>query len=189
MIEFLKKNIVWITIILVLLSFLAKSCHNENIIKNDSVVYKTVNTKKEAVDEMQVPDTVVKTFTKIKTITKFVEKIKVDTIKITYKDTIESYFEINGGIDTKEYSFDYKSTEKGLKLYNVNFNDSITLITGTKRKWFLGKQTNTIDIIHSNKYVNSGEVKHIEVQPKKKFYETTLFKIAVGFGAGVIIAK
>ncbi len=187
--DFVKKNIGWLLIIIFLLCFLFNSYHNQNISKNDTKDYKTVTTKKEAVEVMQVPETIVKTFTKIKTITKFHERIKIDTVEIVYTDTVEVVFDRLGRVSTKEYSFDYKSNNKGLKVSNFTLNDSLTIITGTKRKWFLGKETNTVDVYHSNKYINSENVKHVDVAPKKKFYETTLFKFAVGFGTGVLILK
>lgn len=187
--EFIKKNWIWIILVLILLAMFLNSYQNNNIIKNDTVKYKTVQTKKEAVQEMQVPDTITKTFTKIKTITKYVEKVKVDTIEIVYRDTVEVEFERIGSVNTKEYSFDYKSNNKGLKVSNFTLEDSVTVITGQKRKWFLGKAENTIDVYHSNKYISSENIKHVDVTPKKRFYETTLFKFAVGFGTGVLIAK
>lgn len=187
--EFVKRNWLWIIIVLILLSMLFNSYRNNNITKNDTVTYKTVNTKKEAVQEMKVPDTIVKNFTKIKTITKYVEKVKVDTLEIVYRDTVEVKFERIGSVNTKEYSFDYKSNNNGLKIANFSLEDSVTVITGQKRKWFLGKAENTVDVYHSNKYVESANIKHIDVTPKKRFYETTLFKFAVGFGAGILILK
>ena len=60
---------------------------------------------------------------------------------------------------------------------------------GTKRKWFLGKETNTIDISHTNKYISSDQIQHIEVVPKKPFYDTTLFKFTAGFILGVAVTK
>ena len=187
--EFIKNNIIWLIIIAVLCSLLFVNYQNSNITNNNSKNYKTVATKKDAAEEMNVPDTITKTFTKIKTITKFVEKIKVDTIEIVYRDTIGVEFERVGSVNTNEYSFTYKSNNKGLKVSNFYMEDSITVITGQKRKWFLGKRENTIDVYHTNKYVSSENIEHVDITPKKRFYETTLFKFIVGFGTGVLIVK
>jgi hypothetical protein len=113
----------------------------------------------------------------------------IDTIEIRYKDTIECDFMRSGELKTNEYRFTYESNNKGFKIDNLTIEDSLIIVTGTKRKWFLGKETNSIDISHTNKYISSGNVQHLEVKPKKKFYETTLFKVGVGFVFGVAIMK
>lgn len=126
-------------------------------------------------------------FSNIQTVTKIEEKIKFDTIKIVYKDTIPCRFKKQGSIVKKDYSLDYISTQKGVKIASISMTDSITIITGTKRKWWLGKETNTIDVSHTNELVNVNEIKHINTNPKKKWYDTNLFKIGVGFIIGSTI--
>lgn len=187
--NFLKKNWYWVLIVAILCSIINVMRINKNANKKDTPQYKTVTTKKEAIKYASVPDTVVKKFTEIKTVTRYIDKIKIDTIKINYKDTVKCDFERYGQLKTKEYSFDYSSNNKGLKLSNFIIKDSLLIVTGTKKKWFLGKETNTIDISHSNKYIKSDSVIHIEVEKKKKFYETTLFKFGVGFVLGVAVTK
>jgi len=187
--EFIKQNWYWIGIILVLISALFSRCNNDRIDKKDTQKYKTVTSKKEAVQYASIPDTIVKKFTEIKTVTRYVDRIKIDTIKIHYKDSIPCVFERSGAINEKEYSLTYQSNQNGLKLHNLAIEDSLLIVAGTKRKWFLGKETNTIDISHTNKYITSNELQHIEVVPKNKFYDTTLFKFGVGFILGVAVAK
>lgn len=187
--EFIKQNWYWIGIILVLISALFSRCNNDRIDNKDTQTHKTVTSKKEAVQQAKIPDTIVKKFTEIKTVTRYVDRIKIDTIKIHYKDTIPCVFERSGAINEKEYSLTYQTNQNGLKLYNMQIEDSLLIVTGTKRKWFLGKETNTIDISHTNKYISSDQVQHIEVVPKKEWYDTTLFKFGVGFILGVSVTK
>lgn len=187
--DFLKTNWAWIGIIIILLCALASRCTNDNITKHDTKEYKTVATKKEAIEAVKLPETIVKKFTQIKTITKYVDRIKIDTVVVHYKDSVPYVFERVGEIKTKEYEFAYESNNKGLKVSNLTFNDSLIIVTGNKRKWLFGEKVNTIDISHSNKYVNSKEVQHIEVRTKKEFYDTTLFKFGIGFIFGVVIMK
>lgn len=184
-----KQNWVWILIILVLCSMLASKCTNEKSTKKDTKEYTTVSTKKEALEVLQIPETIVKKFTEIKTITKFMEKIRIDTIKIVYKDSIPCEFERSGELKTNEYTFMYESNNKGFEIDNFTIEDSLIIVTGTKRKWFLGSKYNTIDISHSNKYVSNKDIRHVEIKPKKKFYETNLFKFGAGFLLGVAISK
>lgn len=126
-------------------------------------------------------------FSKVETVTRIEEKIKFDTIKIVYKDTIPCRFKKQGSIFKKDYSLDYISTQKGVKIANVSMTDSITIVTGTKRKWWLGKETNTIDVSHTNELVKVNEIKHINTKPIKKWYDTNLFKISAGVVLGAIL--
>ena len=187
--EFIKQNWYWIGIIIVLISALFSRCHNDDITKHDTPQYKTVTTKKEAVQVASIPDTIVKKFTEIKTVTRYRDRIRIDTITIRYKDTIPCVFERSGAINEKEYSLTYQSNQNGLNIHNLAINDSLLIVTGTKRKWFLGRETNTIDISHTNKYISSDQVQHIEVVKKKEWYDTTLFKFGVGFILGVAVTK
>lgn len=187
--ELIKSNWAWIGIILFLLAVIVNRCNNDAVVKKDTQVYKTVTTKKEAIEEAKIPDTIVKKFTEIKTATRYVDKIRIDSVVVIYKDTIPCVFERSGSINEKEYSFIYQTDQKSFKVYDMQLHDSLLIVTGTKRKWFLGEKTNTIDISHSNKYISSDEIKHIEVKPKKEFYDTTLFKFGVGFILGVAITK
>ncbi len=125
-------------------------------------------------------------FSKVKTVTKIEEKIKFDTIKIVYKDTIPCNFKKTGAIVKKDYSLNYISTQKGVKIANISMTDSITIVTGTKRNWWLGKETNTIDVSHTNELVKVNEIKHIDTQPKKKWYDTDVFKFSLGVILGAM---
>lgn len=183
--QFIKDNWYWIGIIIVLISLLTSRCSNDNIQKKDTVIFRTVTSKK----ELPIHDTIIKKFVKIKTVTKYVDRVVIDTMHVRYKDSIPCVFDRSGELKTKEYSFIYKSNQNGFTVNNFDIKDSLTIVTGTKRKWLLGKQTNTIDIYHSNKYVKSDSIQYFEVVQKKKFYETTLFKVGIGFIAGVAIMK
>lgn len=189
--EFIKEHLDLIIalVIVILFSALLVQCRNNKITKHDTPTYKTVTTKKEAVQVANIPDTIVKKFTEIKTVTRYVDRIKIDTITIRYKDTVQCVFERSGAINEKEYSLTYQSNQNGLQLRNMRIEDSLLIVTGTKRKWFLGKETNTIDISHTNKYILSDQIQHIEVVPKKPFYDSTLFKFGVGFILGVAVNK
>ena len=187
--EFIKSNWAWLGLVLFLLAVIVNRCANDKIVKHDTQEYKTVTTKKEAIQVANIPDTIVKKFTEIKTVTRYVDRIKIDSIKVHYKDTVPCVFDRSGAINEKEYSFTYQTDQKGFKVYNMQLHDSLLIVTGTKRKWFLGKETNTIYISHTNKYISSDQVQHIEVKPKKEFYDSTLFKFGIGFILGVAITK
>ena len=128
-------------------------------------------------------------FAKVQSVTKYVTNTKIDTIAITYKDTIPCIFERNDAIFHEWYSLGYNSNQKGITITELSIPDSVAIVTGTKRKWFLGKQTQTIDITHTNPFVETDAVQHIEVVAKPKWYQTTIFKLGLGFLGGYLLAK
>jgi hypothetical protein len=128
-------------------------------------------------------------FAKVQSVTKFVTTTKIDTIAITYTDSIPCIFNKDGAIFHDWYSLGYKSNQKGITITELYIPDSVAIVTGTKRKWFLGKQTQTIDITHTNPFVETEAVQHIEVVAKPKWYETTIFKVGLGFLGGFLLAK
>lgn len=128
-------------------------------------------------------------FSKVKTITKVITETKLDTIRLIYKDTIPCVFKRKGELITNEYHIDYTSTQKEFTIDYLSIPDSLTIVTGLKRKWFLGKETQTIDVIHSNKYINNGKLNYYEVVQPKKWYQTTLFKVGVGVLLGGLILR
>ena len=56
-----------------------------------------------------------------------------------------------------------------------------------KRNWFLGKQRYVTDVTASNPFISVLEVNSIVTKEKPKFYETTLFKVGIGFIGGILI--
>ena len=128
-------------------------------------------------------------FSKVKSVTKYVTTTKLDTITITYTDSIPCIFNKDDAIFHEWYSLGYNSNQKGITITELYIPDSVAIVTGTKRKWFLGKQTQTIDITHTNPFVETEAVQHIEVVAKPKWYETTLFKVGLGFLGGFLLAK
>jgi len=194
-------------LILFLISQLYTKCDNEKVyvstikaLQSENTNYKLKNgqlvtsAKVAVLTEKELKESLNKTekellnkFSNPKTFTKIVTNTKIDTITITYKDSVECNFERDGAIFTKEYNLAYKSNQKGILITEMAIPDSVLIATGYKRKWFLGKKTLTFDITHSNKFVQSEQIQTFEIKDKKKFYETTIFKIGIGILAGVMI--
>ena len=202
MIKYLKNNWLLLLILLLLTCLLFVKCENEKVLNSNIKAmgskidyYKLkngqlVNSAKTVTYE-KVPEKteLTKKFSEVKTIIKIQERLRVDTIRVAYRDSIPCDFDIKGNIVDKDYSVDYSSSNKGLSLYNLKVVDTIEIVTGVKRKWLLGKKTNTIDISHSNKLMTTDDIKHFEIVEKKKFYDTTLFKVAAGIIFGVVVIK
>lgn len=198
--NYITNNWALLLLTLILASMLLVKCENEKLLRGnldtlhvqvESYKLKNgqlVNTSKTITYQKVVnPTPLTKQFSKVNTIIKIVEKVRIDTVNVVYHDTIALPFERKGNVETKDYSLDYKSTHKGLSIANLTVKDSLEIVTGVKRKWFLGKETQTIDVSHSNKLIETTGIEHIEIKPKKKLYETTLFKIGVGILIGTQI--
>lgn len=196
-------------LIILLGSLVVSTCENEktaaatiSALQSENSSYKLKNgqlvtsqkvailTEKQLKDQLTKKEAeLAKKFVEVKTFTKYVTNTKIDTITISYKDTIPCNFERDGALFTNEYNLQYKSNQKGILITEMAIPDSVLIATGYKRKWFLGKKTLTMDITHSNKFVQSDQVQHFEVQEKNKFYETNIFKIGIGILGGILIAK
>lgn len=202
MIKYLKNNWLLLLILLLLTCLLFVKCENEKVLNSNIKAmgskidyYKLkngqlVNSAKTIIYQ-KVPEQslLTKEFKKVNTIIKVIEKIQIDTVKVFYRDTIPFNFEKIGLIENDDYRMNYKINNKFLTLENITIYDSLNIVTGVKRKWFLGKEVKTIDITHSNKLIKNVEIQHIEVLPKKKFYETTLFKVGFGILLGSVLIK
>ncbi len=128
-------------------------------------------------------------FSKIKIATNIIGGVKVDSLPIVYRDTVPFEFDRQGEIHTKEYSVNYNSNQQGVLLSNLKVPDTLTIISGIKKKWFWGEEKNVVDITNSNKCVIIETVNQYETAPKKKFWETNWFKVGVGFVTGILITR
>lgn len=207
--EFLKKSWAWIASITVLASVAVTKTYNEKIQRKNVEALQTELTNYKLKDGTLVASNktllfdneqlkkslsdkdkeLANKFSQVKTITKIQEVLRIDTIKIVYKDTVKCNFRRVGTVKNQSYSLNYITTQKGIKLSNLVVPDTVTIITGKKRKWFLGKETETLDVLHSNVLIKTEAIKHIENTPKKKWYDTNLFKIGIGVIGGAVLIK
>ena len=212
----INKNRIYIVVLLVvcliLLSQLFQKCESEKIqlanidaLNSQTKVYKLKNgqlvtsvenlhyTNSQLKSSLLMKDKKVKElvnkFSNVKSVTKYVTNTKFDTIKLVYQDSIPCNFE-RVGSDLKEwYHIAYKSNQKGVEITELSIPDSVIVVTGEKRKWFWGKRTSVTDITHANPFVETESVQHIEVVRPAKWYDSTIFKIGVGFIGGIFLLK
>ena len=212
----INKNRIYIVVLLVvcliLLSQLFQKCESEKVqlanieaLNSQTKVYKLKNgqlvtsvenlhyTNSQLKSSLLMKDKNVKElvnkFSNVKSVTKYVTNTKFDTIKLVYQDSIPCNFE-RVGSDLKEwYHIAYKSNQKGVEITELSIPDSVIVVTGEKRKWFWGKRTSVTDITHANPFVETESVQHIEVVRPAKWYDSTIFKIGVGFIGGIFLLK
>jgi len=155
----------------------------ENLNYTNSQLKNSILMKDKKVKEL------VNKFSNVKSVTKYVTNTKFDTIKLVYNDSIPCEFERIGS-DMKEwYHIAYKSNQRGVEITELSIPDSVIVVTGDKRKWFWGKRTSTTDITHANPFVQTESIQHIEVVHPAKWYDSTIFKIGLGFIGGVLLLK
>ena len=212
----INKNRIYIVVLLVLclilLSQLFQKCESEKLqlanieaLNSQTKVYKLKNgqlvtsvenlhyTNSQLKSSLLMKDKNVKElvnkFSNVKSVTKYVTNTKFDTIKLVYQDSIPCNFE-RVGSDLKEwYHIAYKSNQKGVEITELSIPDSVIIVTGEKRKWFWGKRTSVTDITHANPFVETESIQHIEVVKPAKWYDSTIFKIGVGFIGGILLLK
>ena len=212
----INKNRIYVVVLLVLclilLSQLFQKCESEKLqlanieaLNSQTKVYKLKNgqlvtsvenlhyTNSQLKSSLLMKDKNVKElvnkFSNVKSVTKYVTNTKFDTIKLVYQDSIPCNFE-RVGSDLKEwYHIAYKSNQKGVEITELSIPDSVIVVTGEKRKWFWGKRTSVTDITHANPFVETESIQHIEVVKPAKWYDSTIFKIGVGFIGGILLLK
>lgn len=128
-------------------------------------------------------------FSKINTIVKYKTVMQIDTIRISYKDSVPYIFERSGELKKDWYSFTYKSDQKGIQIDSLKTWTSTTALTGFKRKWFLGKQTAVIDITNSNPHIIITEIKAAEIAVPQPWYKKWYVWLALGMCGGWIASQ
>jgi len=130
-----------------------------------------------------------KEFSEVKTIIQAQTITKIDTVSAPFEVRIPFEFERNGKHQKEWFQFDYNVNQSGLLFKDFTISNKQISITGFKRKWFLGKQTYVTDITNTNPYINIVEVQTVQVVVPKRFYDTRLFNIGVGFIGGMLVTR
>lgn len=130
-------------------------------------------------------------FSKLKWITTTKSNITFDTISteleedIAANDTID--FIRQGKISSEWYSLDYKITNDSLTIAPFKTWTETTVITGIKRKWFLGEQILITDVTNTNPYITITGIKSVEVIVPEPWYRKWYVWLAAGAAAGMLI--
>ena len=130
-----------------------------------------------------------KEFSKVKQIIKTQTITIIDSIPVPFEVRVPCDFERKGTHLDKWLQFDYAVNQSGFQISEFTIPNTQTTITGFKRKWFLGRQTLTTDITHTNPHITTTNVQTIQVVVPKRFYDTRLFNITLGVVGGFLLAK
>lgn len=127
---------------------------------------------------------VAKKFSSVKGITTTVNEIKIDTIQVKPKDSVQFNFEYGGEMLNKEYSFNYRVNQHGFTITDFKMIDTTVTVEGKKRTWLFGKSKDSLDNFHTNKNIKTQQLESVKTKPKKHWL---LSDVAKGIYAGLFI--
>lgn len=130
-----------------------------------------------------------KQFSEIKSVVKADIAFQADTLKIPYSIEVPCDFVRVGEIKNKWYGFNYNSDEKGFSIDSLKVPLAVSIITGKKRKWFLGKEIQSTEITVDNPYVKVNDFMAAEVVVEVPWYKKWYIWTAVGIAGGIFITK
>jgi len=130
-----------------------------------------------------------KEFSRVTAIVQAETIVLIDDVAVPFETKIGYDFERKGKHLDKWLQFDYNLNQDHFEISDFTMLNKQTSITGFKRKWLLGKQTYTTDITNTNPYIKTVEVQTVQVVVPKRFYDTRLFNIGVGFMGGMLVAR
>jgi len=146
--------------------------------------------KKQAQDLLYKKDAqlavMAKEFAKVHSFTKYSTVTKYDTINVTYRDTVPCVFERSGVVKNDWYSFGYRATQKGFAVDSLAIPNTATVMTGIKRKWFLGKETLTTDIVNTNPHITVTGITAAEITLPEPWYKKWYVWLGVGLAGGLL---
>lgn len=199
--------------LLIALLFFAQRCHvnskNANsafIALNDTIAYfknslgtQTTSIKTIQLQESQLKKVILdkdkelallsKQFAHIKTIIKYTQVTKYDTINVTFKDSLPSMFNRHGTVHNSWYYFKYRITNNGFSLDSLTIPNEAIIITGFKRKWLFGKEILVTDVTNTNPYITIKTMQSVHVAVPAPWHKKWYVWLGVGVAGGFLMAK
>ncbi len=210
------KKIIQYGGVIILTLLLALQCHNNRLntqVYNDnleaitdSVTYyrnelgtQTAQVKILKLQNRQISEIIIKKdsmfaalakeFSSVKSVTKFNTITKFDTVYIAHSNAWDSlpHFRLNGKKHNKWFSLNYMVTPDSLTIYPLQVYNKTAVITGFKRKWFLGKETLITEVTHTNPYIETTQLTSAEVTLPSPWYKKWYIWLAAGLAGGLLI--
>ena len=212
----MKQKIFFFTVVLILCVLLVNNCSNKNdtiqrqednikALKDSTTYFKnklkeTVATKlalqlteKELKEEKKTNERLqiaLKDFKKTIATIQSKQEVRIDTIKIPYKEEVDCVFSRFQTIKQPYYTFDLLSNEKGNTIANFSLTDNKQdIVIGYKKKNFFSNSELRVDITNSNPLFNQKEIKPIIIVYKKSWYEKPQITIPLGLAVGFFIGN
>lgn len=126
---------------------------------------------------------IINNITTIKTTT------KTDTIKIPFEKPIPCNFVREGAVFKEWFSLGWKVDSLGLTIEPIEIPNEQIIITGFKRKWFLGKTTAVTEVSNTNPLIEIQDVHSFETVVPKHWYDSKILWLTAGLVTGAILMK
>lgn len=174
--------------------------HFKNALNTQTAGIKTLQFNRKQLQEVIVAKDaelalLTKEFAKLNSVTKFKSKIVFEPIAIAHnkpvlpvsvQDTVGE-FKRMGAVFNKWYSLNYGISNDSLVIHPFTAYTETTVVTGIKKKWFLGRETITTEITNSNPYITVTEVKAAQVVLPQPVYKKWYVWLGVGIAGGLLI--
>ena len=128
-------------------------------------------------------------FSSLQYIVKYTTVTKFDTIYIPLEKpiTTENRFKVSGKKKNKWFSLNYTITNDSLTITPLLINTDASIVTGIKRKWFLGKETLTTDVTFTNPNISVTNLKSVAVKVNNPWYKKWYVWLAAGVTGGLLL--
>lgn len=158
-------------------------------------------TKNQAIQQGLIENTRLK---KIKSQVKIITRVKIEKEFIPFNDYDlfdDTWDEENLIVVPKPfkmlnewYIIGGKIVKKGIEIDSIQFFNRMTITIGDKKpkgfKNIFKRRIPTVEIINESPYVSVEGLQNVVIKKKpKKWFQTTGFKVLVGFGLGIYTAK
>lgn len=137
--------------------------------------------------------TLAKEFSDVKNVYKFKSEFVFEPIEIAFDTPISlsadstGRFVRSGTYSKKWFSLDYEINNEGISIDSLRTHTETTLISGIKRKWFMGKQTVATDITNTNPHIKITGITAAEVVVPTPVWRKWYVWLGVGFITGLSI--
>lgn len=138
----------------------------------------------------------VKEFATVRSVTRFKGDIRFDSIAVAFDDPVDfmgpdssGRFERTGSVFTDWYSLGYKVTNDSLEIEPFYTWTSAAVVTGTKRNWFLGKETVTTNIAFDNPFIEVTDLQAAEVVVPVPVYKKWYVWLGIGAAGGFLLSR
>jgi len=130
-----------------------------------------------------------KGFVSVHNVTQYKTFTLYDTLTVVYRDTVPCVFWRDGVVEKPWYRFRYTVNQKGITLDSLTFTNTSTVISGTRRKWFLGKEIVFTEVNNTNPYITVTEIKAAEVTLPAPVYKKWYVWLGVGLASGYFLGR
>ena len=168
--------------------------HYKNVIGTHTASIKTLQIEKKQLKKLVLKkdsllNALSNTFSSVKSVTKYKTITKIDTVYITHGNITDSlpYFKLQGSSSNKWLSMEYTVTPDSLIIAPLSVYTETAVITGYKRKWFLGKESLVTEVTHTNPYITTTGIKSAEVILPSPWYKKWYVWLAAGLAGGLLI--